>query len=161
MAVAIPYLIIASSVIGAVGAIQSANAQADNYHAQAQAAQNNATIAQQNAHNTFLVADANEEAQRRKSAMQLGEQRAGLLQAGIGATGSASDVIGQSTSNTELDALNIRYQGRLQAGNYANQSLMDNAQSVASNQSAHNAIESGYIGAATSLLGGAGKYAGA
>ena len=159
MAAAIPYLIIASGVLGAVGAINSANAQADNYRAQAQAAQTNATIAQQNAHNTLLVTDANEEEQRRKSAMQLGEQRASLLSAGIGADGSAADVIGQSTSNAELDALNIRYQGQVQANNYANQSLMQDAQAGAANQSAHNAIQAGYYGAATSLLSGGGKIA--
>jgi len=160
MAAAIPYLIIAATAVSAIGAVDSANAQADNARAQAQAAQTNSTIAQQNAHNTLLVTDANEEEQRRKSAMQLGEQRAGLLQAGIGAAGSASDVIGQSTANAELDALNIRYQGQLQANNYANQSLMDDAQAGAANQSAHNDVQAGYIGAASSLLSGASKYAG-
>ncbi|MDB5807029.1 MAG: BcepC6B gp14 [Betaproteobacteria bacterium] len=159
MAAAIPYLIIASTVVSAVGAVNAASAQADNSRAQAQAAQTNATIAQQNAHNTLLVSDANEEQQRRKSAMQLGEQRASLLSAGIGADGSASDVIGQSTANAELDAFNIRYQGGLQANNYANQSLMDNAQSGAALQSASNQEEAGTYGAATSLLSGAGKYA--
>jgi len=159
MAVAVPYLIMASAVVGAVGAVNSANAQADNYRFQAQAQQTNATIAQQNAHNQLLVTDANEDQKRRKSAMQLGEQRASLLTAGIGADGSASDAIGQSAANAELDALNIRYQGQLQAANYTNQSLMDTAQAGASNQSAHNAIQAGYIGAASSLLSGAAKAA--
>jgi hypothetical protein len=151
----VTWVYIATAAIGAMSAIDSANAAADNSHAQAQAAQTNATIAQQNAHNTLLVTDANEEEQRRKSAMQLGEQRAGLLQAGIGAGGSASDVIGQSTSNAELDALNIRYQGHLQADNYTNQSLMYDTHAAAAMKSASNQEQAGYIGAATSLIGGA------
>jgi hypothetical protein len=155
---AIPYIIMAiSAAASAAGAISSADAQADNARAQAQAAQANATIAQQNQHNTLLVADANEEAQRRRAAMQLGEQRNSLLSAGIGADGSAADVIGQSAGNSELDALNIRYQGQLQASNYADQSLMADAQAGAANQSADNDIQAGTIGAASSLLSGAGK----
>jgi hypothetical protein len=155
----VTWIEIGVAVVGAVGAMNSASASADNSRAQAQAAQTNATIAQQNSHNTLLVTDANEEEQRRKSAMQLGEQRAGLLQAGIGADGSASDVIGQSTSNAELDALNIRYQGQLQANNYANQSLMEDAQSGAALKSASNQEQAGYIGAASSLLSGGSKIA--
>jgi len=153
------WIMLAGALIGAVGAVNSADAAADNSRRQAQAAQTNAVIAQQNSHNTLLVTDANEEEQRRKSAMQLGEQRAGLLQAGIGADGTASDIIGQSAGNAELDALNIRYQGQLQANNYANQSLMQNAQAGASLASASNQEQAGAFGAATSLLGGGASIA--
>jgi len=149
------WIMAASAVVGAISSMDAADASADNSRAQAAAAQTNATIAQQNAHNTLAVSSANEDAQRRKSAYALGQQRASLLSAGIGAEGSAADVLAQSTGNAEMDALNIRYQGQLQAANYQNQSLMANAQSSAALRSAANAEDAGTLGAATSLLGGA------
>jgi hypothetical protein len=151
----------ASAVVGAIGAVESANASAASSRAQAAAAQTNATIAKQNAHNTLLATDANEEADRRKSAYTLSQQRNSLLSAGIGAEGSAADVYAQSAGNAELDALNIRYQGTQQANNYANQSVMYSAQADAANQSASNAEDAGTIGAATSLLSGGAKAYGA
>lgn len=149
------WIAIISAVAGAAAAESSAEAQSSADNARAQAAQTNATIAQNNARNAQMVSNANEEAQRRKSAAQLGEQRAGLLQAGIGADGSAADVIAQSAGNAELDALNIRYQGQLQANNYLNQGQGDLAQANADRISASNDETAGAYGVATNLLGGA------
>lgn len=153
--------LLASAATSAIGAMQAADAKSDSLNAQAAAAQNNAVIAQQNARNTRLASDANEEAQRRKSAHDLGTLRAGLLQAGIGTGGSAADVLGQATGNAELDALNIRYDGSMRAANQENQGLMYTQQAAASRQGASNAQEAGFLGAAASLLSGAGKIAGA
>lgn len=157
----VSWIAIASAVIGAASAASTAEANASNARAQAQAAQTNATIAQNNAHNSLLVADANEEAQRRKSAYELGQQRASLLSAGIGAEGSPLDVYAQSVGNAELDGLNIRYQGQVQANNYLNQAGMDRAQAAASLVSADNAETAGDYAVAASLIGGAGKVASA
>lgn len=154
------FLIAASAATSAIGAINAADAKADNLNAQAAAAQNNAVIAQQNARNTQLVSGANEAAQRRKSAHEMGTLRAGLLQSGIGAEGTAADVIGQAAGNAELDALNIRYDGTLRASNFEQQGLMQTQQAAASRQGASNAQDAGYLGAAASLLSGAGKMMG-
>jgi len=161
MAAAAPFIMAGSAVVSAIGAMNSADASAANYNAQADAAAANATIARQNAASALAVSGSRVDADRRKSAMLLGQQRAALLGAGIGADGSAADVIAQSTGNAELDALNEGYSGRLQANNYLNQGLMADAQSGAARQSASNAEDAGFFGAATSLLGGAAKIAGA
>ena len=131
--------------------------QAANSRAQAQAAQTNAEIANNNARGARLAANANEEAARRKSSYSRGQQRAAIGQAGIAYEGSALDVLGQSAANAELDALNIRYRGDLDATNYLNQAGLYQAQKQGALLSADNAEEAGLYGAATSLLGGAAK----
>jgi len=156
-----PFIYAASAIVGAISAMDSANASSTNYNAQAQAAQTNATIARNNASGAQRAANANEEASRRKSAYALSQQRAAIGQSGVAFEGSPLDVLGQSAGNAELDALNIRYQGQLQATNYLNQGLMQEAQAGAAQQSASNAEDAGSLGVATSLLSGAGKVAGA
>jgi len=154
------WMMAASAVVGAIGAMDSANASASNYNAQAQAAQTNATIARNNAQGAQRAANANEEASRRKSAYALSQQRAAIGQSGVAFEGSPLDVLGQSVGNAELDALNIRYQGQLQAANYLNQGMMSDAQAGAYQQSASNAEDAGELGAATSLLSGGAKIVG-
>lgn len=151
-------VMVASAVATAASAAAQANAKAQSERAQAAAAQANATIASQNATNTMQVANANEDAQRRANAVKAGLLRDSELEAGIGTSGSAADVVGQSASNAELDALNIRYEGQLKAANFTNQGLMFNQQAAAHVQSASNAEEAGDIGVASSLLGGASKF---
>jgi hypothetical protein len=55
-----------------------------------------------------------EEQQRRESRQLLGAGRAAIAQSGIAMTGSAADIMKQSATNAELDALNIRYAGTLE-----------------------------------------------
>ena len=161
MAAAAPFLMAGSAVVNAIGAMNAADASAANYNAQAGAAASNATIARQNAASALAVGNERESQKRRQSALLLGQQRAALLSAGIGADGSAADVIAQSTGNAELDALNERHSAALQANNYLSQGLMADAQGNAARQSAANAEDAGFFGAASSLLGGAAKIAGA
>jgi hypothetical protein len=154
------WMMAASAVVGAIGAMDSANASASNYNAQAQAAQTNATIARNNAAGAQRAANANEEASRRKSAYALSQQRAAIGQSGVAFEGSPLDVLGTSAANAEMDALNIRYQGQVQANNYLNQGMMSDAQASAATQSASNAEDAGELGAATSLLSGGAKIVG-
>jgi hypothetical protein len=151
------WIMAVSAVIGAMSAMDSASAASSNYQRQASAADTNATIARNNATGAQQAASANEDAQRRKSAWQLSQQRAALGQSGVAFEGSPLDVYGQSVGNAELDALNIRYQGQSQATNYLNQSLMYGEQASAARESAGNAEDAGFLGAATSLLGGAAR----
>ncbi len=57
---------------------------------------------------------AREEQSRREARQLLGAQRAAIAQSGVGFGGSSADIIRQSTMNSELDALNIRYAGDLE-----------------------------------------------
>lgn len=67
---------------------------------------------------------AREEAQRRRAREFLGTQRAAAGQAGVGLGGSIGDVLEQSATEAELDALNIRYESNLQALGMENQAAI-------------------------------------
>jgi hypothetical protein len=151
------YATAATAVIGAIGAIQAGNAQAASYQSQQQAANYNATIEAQNARVARQQANAREEAQRRQARQVLGEQRAALAQAGIGLSGSAADVYGQSAANAELDALNIRYEGELQARGLLAQSELTRYEGKVAGMNASSARRGGYLDAASSLLVGGSK----
>ncbi len=105
MVAAIPWI---TAAIGAVGAAQQgaqARATAD-YNARQQEV--SAMVARDQA-------NSREEAQRREARKLLGRSRAAVSQSGVGFGGSSQDVYQQSALDAELDALNIRYQGELEA----------------------------------------------
>lgn len=58
---------------------------------------------------------------RRQTQQALARQQAAGAQSGIRSGGSLDDVYRQSAIDAELDALNLRYQGRLQASNLRTQ----------------------------------------
>lgn len=104
-------------IIGAVGAIaqgQQAKAAADY----------NAKVDEQNATLTGQQANQREEVFRREARQTLGRQRAALAESGTGLSGSGADIIEDSALNLELDALNIRYQGELEARGLIEQAKM-------------------------------------
>lgn len=125
-----------------VGDIFNGMAQQANYKAQAQ-------IADINAKNAKLQANAQEEQQRRESAQKLGSLRASLAENGVSLTeGTGADLYSQSDKNAEMDALNIRYGGQVKA-----YGLQYDAQVARMNAS--NAMTAAYIGAGTKMLTGA------
>lgn len=153
----VTWIYIGTAVIGAVSAMDSANASADNARGQANVAATQATIAHETSDNALAVGNANEEQQRRQSALALGQKRAGLLAAGIGADGSASDVYGQAVGTEALKALNARYDGQLKSWSALNQAGLDDMQGTLDLNKASADETAGMYGAATSLLGGASK----
>lgn len=161
MADPISWAMIAGTAVSAVSAVSqgmAANAQAQS---QANAAQYNATIAEQNASSALAAASANEDAQRRKTAGEMGRLRAGLAENGIGLdSGTATDLTEQSAMNAELDALNIRYGGQQQARAYKTQAALDVQQAQASKASGQAAMTAGFLTAGASALNGYGRYAG-
>lgn len=58
---------------------------------------------------------ADEEATRRQSRSFLARQAAAIAESGVGMDGSAGMLADQSATLAELDALNVRYQGRNRA----------------------------------------------
>lgn len=151
---------IASAAMSAVSAISQGQAQA----AQARSAQDtvnyNATVNEQNAQTALQAANANEEAQRRKSAQDMGRVRAGVIE-NLGAeSGSATDLTEDSAMNAELDALNIRYGGQTQARAYKTGAALDRQQAEQAGINANNALTSGYLTAGASALSSYGRYSG-
>lgn len=151
------YASIASMAVAAYSAYQGGKTQEAGYKAQAQADEYNATIQSQNASVARQQAGAREEAQRRQARQVLGEQRAALAQAGIGLSGSAADVYGQSAANAELDALNIRYEGELESRGLLAQSQLSRYEGKVSGMNASSARRAGNLSAASALLAGGTK----
>jgi hypothetical protein len=148
----------ASAAMSAVGAIQQGMAA----QAQAQAAQGaanyNATIKRQQAASELQQANAREEQQRRGSRQLLGQQRAALAQAGIGAGGSALDIEEQSADRAELDALTMRYEGDLRAKGLLAAAEGAEYEGRAAIAAGQNAMTGAYLSAGASLLSAAGSY---
>lgn len=144
MAAALPFIALAGSAIGAVGAIRSGNA-ANN------AAQANASMLRDQAQSTRMQALQREEMQRRHARQVVGQQVAASAESGGGLFGSNLDLLRESAFNAEMDALGIRYEGQTQATNMLNQATME---SYAGKQRR----TGGYLSAAGSLLNGTAGY---
>lgn len=137
-------MIIASTAIQALGAIQQGKA--------AQSAANyNAQVMETNAANERSASNQREEAQRRQARMVLGQQRAAFAQSGTGLEGSAADVMQQSAADAELDALTMRYEGDMRASGLMAQAGMERYEG-------RQARKAGNAQALGSILGGVSKY---
>lgn len=155
-----PFLLAGSAALSAIQAISSGEQAGQNADAQAAAASYNATVQRQQADQAFSVANAEEERQRRAGRAVLGQQRAAVAEAGGGFGGSAFDIMSDSAAAAELDALNIRYQGQLQARGHRAQAGLSDYEAAMSRYNARQARIGGYIGAGAALLSGAARYAG-
>lgn len=153
-------VLIAGTAMQAIGAIQQGNAQAASYKSQEAASNYNATVMDQNAGIERSQANQREEAQRREARMILGSQRAALSQAGIGSGGSAADVMQQSATNAELDALTLRYEGDMRSRGLMIGAEQERYQGRVAGMNSKAAVKQGYMQAAGSILGGTGNYMG-
>jgi len=149
-------LLIAATAIQAVGAISSANSQAAALTSQAQASDYNAAVSRQQAEQALQVSTAQQLQSRRESRQFLGRQRAAAVQATGGVKGSAGDILEQSETLAELDALNIAYEGSLRSKGYSTQADLDNFYSRAYSSQAKSTRRSGLFSAAGSV--GMGAY---
>ena len=106
MAAAIPAIIaLVGAGVDAYGKHQQGVADEEHAQQQAELGRQEGRIAEQQS----LVS---EDTQRRTSREFLGRQAAAFAEAGVSG-GSASSVMNQSAINAELDALNVRYRGKL------------------------------------------------
>jgi len=113
----------------------------------------NAAMLRQGAEVENQQGGAREEAQRRKAREVLGSQAAAFAQAGTGTGGSSADIMKQSATNAELDAMMISYESGLKATGMKNQAESE----IYAGKVAKRA---GYFGAVNSVLGGASNYVG-
>lgn len=97
---------VAGGLVGAYGA-QKAGAEAE------QEAQFNAAVQRQEGEFAVQQATEDERRQRVQSRYALGGMRAAIGASGIQRDGSALDVLQDSASNAEMDALTIRHKGQL------------------------------------------------
>jgi hypothetical protein len=153
-------LMIASAAISAVGSIQAGQAAQDQANAAAQANQYNAKVKEMQAGIERQQANAREEQQRRKARQILGEQRAGIAQAGIGMMGSALDISEESATRAELDSLTIRYEGELAAKGMLADAVAERYEAGVNRMAGRNAMTGAYLSAGSAILSGASRYSG-
>lgn len=149
---------IASAAASAYGAVSTANAQKASYKSQQNAANYNATVNRDNASSAEAAASANELAMRRTNDQRMGAIRAQIGSTGGGYTGTNLELADQDASNAELDALDTRYKGKLQATGLLASSNLDEYQGQVAGANATTAGNSAWIGGAASALGSASNY---
>jgi hypothetical protein len=147
----------ASAAVSAAGAIQSSRAQSASYKSQADAARYNAEVNMGNATAAETAASANELAMRRQNDQRMGAMRAQAAESG-GFTGTNLEVLNQSATNMELDALNTRYRGQMEARGMLAAANLDEYQARGADMNARSSITGGYLGAAASALGSVSNY---
>jgi len=107
-AVALEAIGIGTSLIGGLGGS----------NAEKRAAKNNALFNEYQANVVDANAKEQETRYRRLVRRQMGAARAAVGGSGVQMTGSALEVIGDSAAEAELQALTIRYEGKIQAESF-------------------------------------------
>jgi hypothetical protein len=136
----------ASGGLQAVGAISEGNAKKA-------AADYNARMALNNAAQTRVQAAEEERRSRIMARKQIGSMRAGYAKSGVTMEGSPLDVLEESASTAELDALTIRHGGEVKAQAFENEARLESWKGK-------QARTQGYLTAASSLLGTGAKMSG-
>ena len=150
----------ASAAVSAVGAVEQGQAQQQQAKYQAAVARNNQTIAQQNAQDALDRGAEQEQEQRKKTQLLIGQQRASLAAQGADlSSGNSLDLVSDIAGTGELDALTIRRNAQLEARQYQVQGMNYQADSQLQLLGGQNALTSSYFDAGSSLLGGASKSA--
>lgn len=150
----------AGTVMGAVGQYQQGQAAAAQAEYNAAVARNNQIISEQQAQDALKRGQIAEEQKRRETSALIGRQRATLAASGVALDqGNPLDILGDTAQFGELDALTIRnnadreaYGYRVQGMNFAAEAGLNDARAAASRQA-------GLMGAAGTLLSGAGNAA--
>lgn len=134
-------LIAAASGITAVGQLYQGYAQGKQYSAAA----NNADA---NADRARLVSSANEDSERRKARLMMGQSRAMAAQSGFDpSSGTLAEIQSRNAGELELDILTNRYSNELQALSFENEAASMRSQAKATR------ISSG-LSAAGAIFGG-------
>lgn len=149
---------LAVAAIAAVGALVQGRQEANELRAQGEVEGYHATVAAQNAAAAGQQSSAEQERVRRESRQVLGEQRAAIGESGTSFTGSNVDIMRQSTTMAELDALNIQYQGEMERRGLMSESEMHTYNKGALRQKARSVMRQRWLSA---LGAGAQAYGGA
>jgi hypothetical protein len=146
---------IAGSILGAYGQMTTASATSAQLLMQANAMDYNAEVSRFMGRQALEASMSQQLAQRRGARKVLGRQRAAIAQAGIGTGGSAADVVAESATLAELDAMNIAFEGAARFRAALTQADFDEANALSYRYGASAAKRAGRLGAARSLLSGA------
>ena len=151
-------LMIGSTAIGGVSAIQQGNAASAAAKYNAQVSTMNAEIMNKNARDAIERGKLEEQRQRQEVAMLTGRQRAAMAANGVDLTfGSPLDTIVDTAMMGELDALTIRSNAAREAYDYKVAAANGMADAALSRSNASAARTGGFLSAAGTVLGGAGE----
>ncbi len=146
----------AGGLIGGIGSILGGNAQASNDRYQAQVAQNNAAYSARAADTALTQGQVVAQQQYQVGSQRLGQARAAEGANGVAInSGSAVDDQASIARTTALNVGAVGYNADTQAVSDRNQTANYDTQANVDRTSASNAVISGFIGGATSLLGSA------
>lgn len=112
------------SVLNVVGSVAGVAGSASDGQASAAQREYNHKLAMSNARITGDQSASRELGLRREARQTLGEQRAAVSESGTGEGGSNALLMAQDSALAELDALNLRYEGRLKMSEYDSQANM-------------------------------------
>jgi hypothetical protein len=139
-----------AAVLMVGGSLVSAYGQMQQGYAAKSAAEFNANIAKKNAELVRKQAAEEERKLRYQAKKHFGDMRASMGASGIQLDGSALDVLQESVSLAQQDALAVRHQGELKAWGFEQEARLQKYQGEA-------AVQGAQFGAAASILSGTGQ----
>jgi hypothetical protein len=146
-----------STAVGVYGQIQAGQAQAGQARYQAQVAENNRIIAEQQAKDAEMRGQMAEDARRQQTRALIGRQRTALAANGVMVDdGSALDITSDTAAQGEIDALTLRANAAREAYGYRAQGTNFLADAGLQRARADAAIPASMVGAGATLLSGAG-----
>lgn len=145
---------IATGVIGAVGAMQEADAtnQAAQYNASIQ--DYNRKVSERNKITTLQQADAEAADLESKNRRTLSSIRAAYGASGLQLTGSTLDVMEDTAIEQQLDVSRVRYKGQLTAIGYDDEASNFAAKAQLERMKGESALQAGKIKAIGSVVSG-------
>lgn len=146
-----------SGVVGAMGAIQSANAQAAAADYNAQIQERNMVIADQNRKQAVTTADIDADEKRRENRKTLAAMRAAYGSSGVELAGSPLEVLSDAATELELGASRTAYEGKVANREGGLQMLASSEQATLDHMEADSAQDAGPLNAFGFLMGGVGN----
>lgn len=166
MAFAAVPLLIASTAVAVVGALESGAAAKNAADYQSAVANNNAQIAKQNADYALQAGQVSAENQSRKGAAQIGHIKTAQAASGVNVnSGSALEVQAGQRETNQLDTETVLNNAQLHAYGYRTQATNFEAEAKLDTMKGEQAQEASYFKAGSDILSGAsgisGKWTGA
>ena len=151
-------MMLGSTLLGAAGQMQQASAQAKSSKYNAEVADMNAKLADRRAKDAIERGGIEEQKKRQQVQQVLGKQQAAMAANGVDLSfGSPLDTIVDSAVAGELDALTIRSNTYREAYDHKVDATNKRAGATLNRMNADAAMTGGMLGAAGTVLGGAGK----
>jgi len=152
-------LTLVSGVMSAAGAMQQASAEAQAYKTQAQIAERNRVIADQDRIQAVRTAQIAEEDKARENRRNLASMRAAYGSTGLELAGSPLDVLSDTSVEMALDQQRTGYDQYIQNREGAIKMLGLTEDAAQARAAAKNAMTAGRMKAVSSLLSSAGSAA--